>query len=126
MKMMIRDGRVTLLEVPPSKAQQIKKTNRMRWDRETGSFTAPASLGLLESLAGVFRFPQPYAAILDGMIRNRAAMEDERTKETPEALYEYPVKRTLYRHQVRAANMALLAFGLIEGGRQNENPDPGK
>ena len=116
MKMMLKRGMVTLIEVPPSRAAQLKKGGRMQWDRAKQAFTAPASLGLLEYLSALFPLPGPYAAALDQMRRNRAAAERERTKETPEPLCRYPVRRRLFAHQIRAANMALLDFGILEAG----------
>ena len=37
-----------------------------------------------------------------------------RVEKEPEALVKYPVQGSLYEHQVRAANMALLTFGLAD------------
>lgn len=112
--MLLNGGRVTLIEVPPSRAAQLKKGGRMQWDRAGEAFAAPASLGLLEYLETLFPLPGPYAKTLEQMRRNRAAAERERAKEEPAALCPYPVKRRLYAHQIRAANMALLNFGILE------------
>jgi len=116
LKMLLDKGQVTLIEVPPSRAAQLKKGGRMQWDRNRQAFTASASLGLLEYLAGMFTLPGPYMQVLERMRRSRAAAEEEQARETPVALVHYPVKRTLYAHQVRAANMALLDFGIVEPG----------
>lgn len=42
------------------------------------------------------------------------AVDKMRVEKEPEALVKYPVQGSLYEHQVRAANMALLTFGLAD------------
>lgn len=42
------------------------------------------------------------------------AVDKMRVEKGPEALVKYPVQGSLYEHQVRAANMALLTFGLAD------------
>ena len=46
------------------------------------------------------------------------AVDRERMEAEPDPLYKYPVKYPLFKHQTRAANMALITFGLV--------PPPGK
>jgi hypothetical protein len=118
--MLLDRGQATLIEVPPSRAAQLKKGGRMQWDRNRQAFTAPASLGLLEYLSALFPLPGPYAEVMRRLQRNREAAERERTKEAPEPMCSYPVKRRLYAHQVRAANMALLTFGILEAGDEDK------
>ena len=57
----------------------------------------------------------------------REAANRERLKEDPVPLYPYPVKTSMYKHQIRGANMAMLTMGLINPGKtaDMESRDPG-
>ncbi len=105
----------------------IKSWNLMKWDKQTRSLTGTASLELLEKLSKITTLPtdggvspktgKPYpniAEYYEKLCRTREAVDKERLTENPIPIYKPPVKSTLYKHQIRGYNMALLTFGWVQ------------
>ena len=84
MKIALKDGQILIKEADENQFLIIKSWGKMKWSKAQQMLYGPA------------------------------AIDGERMKEKPKPLYKYPVKLPLYQHQTRGANMALLAFGLIE------------
>lgn len=121
MKMALKDNQVLIKEADSNQALIIKSWDKMKWSRAELMFYGPADAELLNKLAElVGRLPKPIEEVRQQLNRVAKAIDRERMKENPEPLYKYPVKLPLYQHQVRGANMALLAFGLIEPPEMEE------
>ena len=108
MKMAMKDGRIMLIEVDNTQMAIIKSWNSMKYDRRKNMMIGDCSKELLDKLSKIVRLPpaiESYRQRLD---------ETQRAEKEPEALVKYPVQGSLYEHQVRAANMALLTFGLAD------------
>ncbi len=118
MKMAMKDGQVLIKDASSAQITLIKSWGKMKWSKAGQMFCGPAEIELLNKLAGIVRLPGPIEAERRRLNEIAQAVDAERMKEEPEPLYKYPVKFPLYRHQTRAANMALLTFGLV--------PPPGK
>lgn len=115
MKMELKDGQVFIEEVDNNQFLIIKSWRKMKWSKAELMFYGPADTELLNKLSGlVKKLPGPIEQVRQHLNEVAAAIDRERMKEKPEPLYKYPVKLPLYQHQTRGANMALLAFGLIE------------
>ena len=56
----------------------------------------------------------PHTILRQQLDETQRAVDKMRVEKEPEALVKYPVQGSLYEHQVRAANMALLTFGLAD------------
>lgn len=113
MKIAMKNGRIILAEIEQARMDKLKKTRMLRWNKADRTYSAPVSLDLLNTLAGIFRLPdfvEKERRKLDYMARR---LEGERNATNPVPLVRYPVKADLYKHQVRAANMAMLAFGVM-------------
>ena len=125
MKMRIKmaDGTITLIECSPAQAGVIKSWGRMEYNRKTGTFTAPIGDEILNKRHDKGWLPQPYELERQRRIRVRAAVDKERIKDDPRPAVHFPVKASLYKHQVRAANMALITFGLIPPEAAYEKTD---
>lgn len=113
MKMALKDGQILIKEADSNQALIIKSWAKMKWSKAELMFYGPADIELLNKLSGLVRLPQPIDELRRHLNKVAEAIDRERMKEKPEPLYKYPVKLPLYQHQVRGANMALLAFGLI-------------
>ena len=74
---------------------------------------SPRNLQIRVLVGSVVRLPAPIEAYRAQLHRVQTAVDRERLNPDPAQLYKYPVKLPLYKHQIRAANMALLTFGLI-------------
>ena len=96
----------------------IREINLMTYDRKNKCLRAPISIDLLERLKALFGYlPAVYDGMLSEMQRTREATDFERNNPDPVPLVHYPVKADLFKHQIRAANMALIHFGF--GGDVN-------
>ena len=96
----------------------IREINLMTYDRKNKCLRAPISIDLLERLKALFGYlPAAYDAMLTEMQKTREAMDFERNNPDPVPLVHYPVNANLFKHQIRAANMALIHFGF--GGDVN-------
>jgi hypothetical protein len=127
MKMRMTDGTIQIIEATGAWGDMIKSWRIMKWKKEDKMWYAPVSLELLDKLADLtqHRLPAPIEAERRRLAAVQEAVDKERVKPDKDvkALYKFPVKPKLYSHQVRAANMALMTFGLItpEGGLNNGN-----
>lgn len=118
MRMKMQEGILYLAADNTSEASTLKSWNQAKWDKRYRCWTALVSLELLDKLSVLQKSP-----ILDYIEAERTrlravqdAVDEERMRPAKEVepFYLYPVKRPLYTHQIRAANMCLLTFGLIE------------
>lgn len=127
MKMRMINGEIQIIEATGTWGDMIKSWRIMKWKKEDRMWYAPVSLELLDKLAEMTQFHLPPA--IESERRNLKAIQDAvdqerlRPDKDIKPYYKFPVKPKLYSHQVRAANMALMTFGLItpEGGLNNGN-----
>ncbi len=121
MKVAIKDGRIILAQIEQARMDKLKKTGMLRWNKAARTYSAPVTLDLLEVLAQIFPLPdtveaerRPLAGIARPLGAHRAASE-------PVPRTSAPVRAKMFRHQVRAANRALIqlsskpsaGFGLL-------------
>ncbi len=124
MKMLLKDGILYIADADKTQFGIIKSWNHMEWDRKNQYFKGAATLELLDKLAGIVRLPAGDPHTGKGNIEQyrqklhavQDAVNAERMNENPRPLYPYPVKKPLYAHQTRGANMALLTFGWVQPG----------
>ena len=121
MKMALQGTTLFIKEADNVQFTIIKSWNKMKWSKANQTLTGTADLELLDKLASIVRLPPAIEARRTELRRVAAAVDRERMNENPVPFYPYPVKMPLYRHQTRAANMALLVFGWAapEGGAPN-------
>lgn len=113
MKMAMKEGQIIIIDVNNTQFTIIKSWNKMKWRKSERAFYGPAEIDLLNRLAGIVRLPSPIEAERQRLNEIAHAVNAERMKTDPEPLCKYPVKFPLYKHQIRAANMALITFGLV-------------
>lgn len=117
----MKNGRIVLAQIEQARMDKLKKTGMLRWNRAARTYSAPVTLDLLEVLAQIFPLPDTVEAErrrLAGIVRQ---LDAQRAAAEPVPLTSYPVRAKLFRHQVRAANMALIqlsskpsaGFGLL-------------
>ena len=114
MKMKLENGILYIADIDSGQYAIIKSWNLTKYNRSAKWIEGPATLELLTRLSKMVRLP---GLIEEERLRLEAiqkAVDEERLKDEPVALYRYPVKIKLFQHQMRAANMALLSFGLID------------
>lgn len=114
MKMAMKDGMLRIIEADVTQAAIIKSWGKMKYSRVNQMYEGQVSAELLNRLATLVRLPASIEELRQQMNTVQEAVDHERVREDPKPLYKYPVTKPLYQHQVRAANMALLTFGMIE------------
>ena len=74
------------------------------------------SLDLLNHIADITKLPESVKTIREQMVQVQQAVDYERTlpADQLQPLAKFPVTKSLYSHQVRACNMALLTFGVLD------------
>lgn len=123
MKMAMKDGMLRIIEADVTQAAIIKSWGKMKYSRVNQMYEGQVSAELLNRLATLVRLPASIEELRQHMNAVQEAVDHERVKENPKPLYKFPVTKSLYQHQVRAANMALLTFGMIPPEKENEDND---
>ena len=114
MMMALKDGMLLIKDADATQAAVIRSWGKFRWNKSTQLFQGYAELEALNKLARMVILPphiETYRKQLEGV---QDAVDRERTTKDPKPLVKYPVSKSLYPHQIRAANMALLTFGIID------------
>lgn len=114
MKMALQGNTLKIIEADNVQFTVIKSWNKMKWNKSLQQLEGTADMELLDKLSGIVRLPPAVAERRTELHRVQDAVDRERVNENPKPIYPYPVKLPLYRHQIRAANMAMITFGLIE------------
>lgn len=115
MKMKMENGYIYIVEANAMQSAVIKSWQQMKWNKKNRWWAGFASLELLDKLSRLVTLPEPINAERCHMAAVQEAVDRERIKPAEEVkpLVDYPVKKELYSHQVRAANMAMITFGLV-------------
>lgn len=114
MKMAMKDGKIMLIEVDNTQMAIIKSWNSMKLDRRKNMMVGDVSKELLDKLSKIVRLPPAIEDYRQRLDETQRAVDKMRVEKNPKPLVKYPVQGSLYEHQVRAANMALLTFGLAD------------
>lgn len=114
MKIALIRGVVTIAELSNLDFQRLKNISGLRWNRTTRCMVGPVSLNLLDGLARYYKLPADMETKRQRLGKTRREIDAERLAEDPAPLLPYPVKASLYKHQIRGANMALRAFGALD------------
>ena len=117
MRMKMQDGMIYIIEANPSQGASIKSWGLMKWNRKEKMWYGKTSGSLLNKLSALLpALPPSIEAERIRLNETQAAVDYERTlpNDQLKPLTRFPVTRSLYAHQTRAANMALLTFGIID------------
>ena len=116
MRVGVKNGQLLICRPGPGTEEVIRSWGTMKYDKKDGMWKGPLDLDQLERLKKIApEFPPSLEKIRRELELAGNAVERERTRPDPKPLYRYPIKARLYSHQIRAANMALLVFGLVSG-----------
>lgn len=105
-------GTIALADVGPYYNTLTGATN-LRWVKQRKTLEGPADLETLNRLAQIIRLPEHVEKHRRMLQRIRDTVEAVRDDPQPVAVIPPPVNATLYAHQVRAYDMALLTFGAV-------------
>ena len=115
MRMKMDDGKIYIIEADSKQSARIKSWGIMKWYRKDEMWIGLVSRELLNRLATLVPLPQSIKEERDLLNDIQKAVDEERVlpADDMKPLVKYPVKKKLFAHQVRAANMAALVFGLV-------------
>ena len=121
MKVAMKNGRIILAQIEQARMDKLKKTGMLRWNKAARTYSAPVTLDLLDVLAQIFPLPDTVEVERRRLAGIARQLDAQRAAAEPVPLTAYPVRAKLFRHQVRAANMALIqlsskpstGFGLL-------------
>ena len=117
----MKNGRIVLAQIEQARMDKLKKTGMLRWNKAARTYSAPVTLDLLDVLSQIFPLPDTVEAERQRLAGIARQLDAQRAASEPVPLTSYPVRAKLFRHQVRAANMALIqlsskpsaGFGLL-------------
>lgn len=111
MKIALRDGDVILRDMTTDQYNIIKSWNSMKWVKAQQCLQGRANMALLDKLTIFGKLPINIEAYRQSLHKTANLVNSERNAIEPRPFINYPVKKSLFRHQIRASNMALLTFG---------------
>lgn len=117
MRMKMEDGWLYIIEASPAQGSSIKAWGLMKWKRKDKMWYGRVSGELLNRLSALLpALPASIDAERRRLNRIQDAVNTERTlpMDGLKPLVKFPVTKSLYAHQTRAANMALLTFGIVD------------
>lgn len=125
MQIRMRDGYIQIVEADSTQTAVLKSWGgMMKWNKKQNWWEGLVCAELLNRLSKLIPLPKPLNAERYRLNAVQEAVDAERVRPTEDLkpFAKYPVKRNLYAHQMRAANMALLTFGLMDpaGGCSSE------
>lgn len=89
---------------------KIKKLPMVRFDRKKKMWKCPVCLEVMDSIEKIITETPKLRDLHDNLLRRQLSIN--RARLDPEPAGDYPVKADLYEYQLRAANMAMAAFGV--------------
>lgn len=109
MKIAHSDGKI-YIQCSKEEYPIVKGLPNAKFDKKTEAWVIPKTLDMLERLKRFIKLPEPLESERQRLKRKQSLIDAERMKENPIPVTKYPVKVNLFKHQVKAANMAMLAF----------------
>ncbi len=109
------DGGYIFVKASREEEAVIKTWKMMSKDKQKGWWYGRISLQLLDKLYHNGGLIPAAKKEMERLAYIQEAVDRERTRPAGELkpMAEYPVKPNLYAHQMRAANMALMVFGMV-------------
>ena len=113
MQIAVKGYNIYIKEMTRTQYDVISQWKHMKWNRSLKMLVGLADIETLDKLHNFIKLPVPIEKKRLKMKRKAQLIDKERLKKNPTPLLKYPVKVSLYEHQVRAANMALLQFEIV-------------
>lgn len=117
MQIRMKDGCVQIIEADSTQKAVLKSWGgMMKWIKKKQWWEGLVCAELLNRLAKLIPLTEPLETERCRLNQIQEAVDAERVRpaEDLKPFAVYPVKKNLYAHQVRACNMCLMTFGLVE------------
>ena len=112
MRVALKDGYIAISNMTNQEYNTIREWNLTKYVRSEQALKGIVTLDLLDNLAQLTRLPPDLATVRARLHDRDAEIQALRAEPEPTPLYDYPVKRKLFKHQIRGANMAMVALEL--------------
>ena len=116
MKIKIDDGYIYIIEANEFQSSRLKSwKDLVKWEKKSAMWKAPVCLEFLRRFEKICRMPDVLKEEKTRLEKVQQAVDAERIRPADDVrpYYPYPVTKSLYKHQIRAANMALMTFGIV-------------
>lgn len=116
MRMKMEKGWLYIIETDNVQSAVLKSWYQLRWNKGKKWWEGQVCAELLNKLKKSFGLPKPIDEERERLNAIQKAVDAERIlpAEKLKPMVTYPVTKALFAHQTRAANMALMTFGLVE------------
>ena len=116
MMMKMENGWLYIKDADSIKTAIFKSWGLLKWNRSSKLWEGQVCRDLLNRLASISPLTPPVEAGRRRLNEIQEAVDKERILPAGQLkpLAKYPVTKNLYAHQTRAANMALLVFGVAD------------
>lgn len=108
MKIALQNGVIIIAEA--NDRFQALKSIGFKYQKSDKTLRLDLSLQNLELLEKIIKLPQSFMEIKNHLAQNQLIIDEMRKDPDPKPIVEYPVKVNLFKHQIRAANMAMVTF----------------
>jgi SNF2 family DNA or RNA helicase len=106
------DNRILVADADATQRAEIRKLGLLSWDAGQRWYEGEATVPLIDSLSAMCRLPDALTQLRSELCTVQGRIEALRKQTPAKPITEYPVHATLFDHQIRGANMALVALGL--------------
>lgn len=113
MEIAMKDGLLYMRNMDSTQYAVIRGIGDVKWNKQKQMLIGSVTLELLQGLNSIITLPTKVEAERVRLEAIQTSIDRIRMEDNPEALVSYPVKAKLFSHQIKAANMALLAFQAI-------------
>lgn len=113
MKLAIANGNV-YIQNTKEEYPIVKSLPNAKFDKKIKAWVVPATLDILNRIQRFIKLTPKIKAERQRLQKKQNKIDAERLNENPIPLAKYPVKVNLFKHQLRGANMALIAMELLE------------
>ena len=113
MKLAIANGNV-YIQNTKEEYPIVKSLPNAKFDKKIKAWVVPATLDILNRLQRFIKLTPKIETERQRLQKKQNKIDAERLNENPVPLAKYPVEVSLFKHQLRGANMALIAMELLE------------
>ena len=91
----------------------VKGLPNAKYNKKLKAWEVPATLDMLNRLNSIVKLTVNLEQERERLFRKQTAIDAARMEKDPVPIMKYPVKVSLFKHQIRAANMAMFALELV-------------
>lgn len=99
-----------IIVAEPNEKYQVLKSLGFRYQKSDRTLRNDLTLQNLERLGKIISLPPSFVEVKNRLMQNQLIIDEMRKEPEPTPMFNYPVNVELFKHQIRAANMAMISF----------------